>query len=418
MDIEYLDIYNGLLPDNLPRSVRYVVVIGGRGSAKSFHSSCALQQHTMMDSNDILFTRYTMVSAEVSIIPEFTEKIDILNRTPYFDVKRDSITNNLTGGRILFRGIMQGSKSQTARLKSIPNLKIWVLDEAEELHSESTFDTIDLSLRKEGVHAQIWLILNPSDISHWIYRRFFTKAGIGALVPDSTLTIGDTHYIHTTYRINKHLDQAFLDRAEAMKLTDYEKYENVFLGKWRVRKKGLIFQHWERIAESEFPLGLQQWWGNDWGYSGDPNALVRCAYDPASGTLYVKEIACKSGMLVPDVGRVIVDDARSIGMSAAECLCYCDPARPDNRDQLRSYFSVNAVNGENRDKTGRIGYLQGFRVKYVGDNIHKEVSTYSWLPSPHDADTFTDKPQDGNDHCIDAILYASTFLKHRGVIGR
>ena len=399
----------------LPDSVRYVVVIGGRGSAKSTHISDALVCHSDMDAYNILFTRYTMVSANVSIIPEFTDKIEQRGIGPLFDIKSDEVTN-IRGGRIIFKGIMQGSRNQTARLKSIPKLKMFVLDEAEELMSESTFDTIDFSLRQKGVHSQIWMSLNPTDVTHWIYRRFFAKV-INHLRPNTVRVIGDTCYIWTTYEINPYVDDAFIAQARRMEQDNPDKYRNIFLGYWNVRKEGLIYKGWEPISQEEYPGTLPQWYANDWGYSNDENALVRMCYDPARGVLYVRQVAYRKGMLVPDVARAIIEDARSIGYSPGDCLVYCDPARPENRDQLRLNYSIGAVNGDNRDKTGRIGYLQGFKVKYVGDGIGNEVSAYSWMPNPYDADTFTDKPQDGNDHLMDAINYGMTHLRRMGVMG-
>lgn len=397
----------------IPESVRYVVVIGGRGSAKSTHISDALVCHSDIDSYNILFTRFTMVAANVSIIPEFTDKIEQRNIVPFFDIKADEVANR-RGGKIIFKGIMQGSRNQTARLKSIPKLKMFVLDEAEELTSESTFNTIDYSLRQLGVHAQVWLSLNPTDISHWIYKRFFAKV-MHLLAPNTIRVIGDTCYIWTTYEINPYLDDAFIAQAEKMRETNYEKYENIFLGKWLVRKEGLIFKNWEAISPDLYPHTLPQWYGLDWGYASDPTAIVRVCYDPMRGILYLWQVCYCVGMLIPDIAAAIIRDAETIGYRPQDCIIYCDPARPDNRDQLRQGWSLNAINGENRDKTGRIGYLQGFRVRYVGAAIGNESSTYSWMPNPFDTDTFTDKPQDGNDHIIDAINYSATHLRRMGI---
>ena len=132
--MDFFDIYTPLLPGELPDGVRYVVVLGGRGSAKSFHTSAALLLHSKQDANTILYTRYTMTSANISIIPEFAEKIDMVGGQ--YSVKQSEIINTDSGGRVLFRGIMQGSKNQTARLKSIPNIKLFALDEGEEMVNE------------------------------------------------------------------------------------------------------------------------------------------------------------------------------------------------------------------------------------------------------------------------------------------
>jgi hypothetical protein len=78
-------------------------------------------------------------------------------------------------------------------------------------------------------------------------------------------------------------------------------------------------------------------------------------------------------------------------------------------------YGINAVPGINRDKVGRIGYLQGFRVRYVGDAIREEVETYSWEPDKNDPEVFTDTPQDGNDHLMDAASYATTHLRRLAI---
>ena len=59
---------------NWPADTRYMLVTGGRGSSKSFSAATAIV--CWMDrepGRKILFTRYTLVSAKDSIIPEFLE---------------------------------------------------------------------------------------------------------------------------------------------------------------------------------------------------------------------------------------------------------------------------------------------------------------------------------------------------------
>ena len=398
----------------VPDDVRYVVIVGGRGSAKSTHISDALVCHSDMDEYNILFTRYTMVAANVSIIPEFRDKIEQRGVDMLFECTADEVTNR-RGGKIIFKGIMQGSRNQTARLKSIPKLKMFVLDEAEELMSETTFNTLDFSLRQKGVHSQIWLSLNPSDIGHWIYRRFFANV-YDRLRPNTVTIIGDTCYIWTTYEINPHLDAAFIAQAERMRENNPDKFRNIFQGYWNIRKEGLIYRNWTKIDRSEFPDNLPFWYGLDWGYGGDPTAIVAMTYSAINATLYIRQVAYATGMDIPSIASTIISDGAAHGMSASHCQVYCDPARPDNINLLRTGFSINAVKGINRDKVGRIGYLQGFHVAYVGDSIESEVSAYSWLPSPLDQDTFTDKPQDGGDHAMDASSYATTRLREMNIM--
>ena len=67
-----------------------ILITGGRGSGKSFNASAFIERLTFEKSLDrsfahtILYSRYTMVSAHMSIIPEMMEKIDMDGTGKYF----------------------------------------------------------------------------------------------------------------------------------------------------------------------------------------------------------------------------------------------------------------------------------------------------------------------------------------------
>ena len=175
----------------------------------------------------ILYTRYTMTAANLSIIPEFYEKIEQLNVTSDFDTVGDTITNKTTGSRIIFKGIKTSSGNQTAALKSINGLTCWVLDEAEELVDESIFDKIDASIRSMQAHNEVILVYNAPYKTHWIYKRFYEKRGVTDVFNGA---IDDTQYIYTTYLDNiPNLSQSYLTIAGKCKDEDTEKYEHIFL---------------------------------------------------------------------------------------------------------------------------------------------------------------------------------------------
>ena len=115
------------------KDTRYFVITGGRGSSKSFSVNTFLLMLTYETNETILFTRYTLTSANVSIIPEFIEKIEILDRNQDFDITKDAIINKKTGSKILFKGIKTSSGNQTANLKSLSGITCFVLDEADRM---------------------------------------------------------------------------------------------------------------------------------------------------------------------------------------------------------------------------------------------------------------------------------------------
>jgi phage terminase large subunit len=84
---------------------RYFIVTGGRGSGKSFSVNLLLVLLTYEAGHTILFTRYTLSSTYISIIPEFLEKIELLDKYDDFYITKDEIRNKRSGSKIIFKGI-------------------------------------------------------------------------------------------------------------------------------------------------------------------------------------------------------------------------------------------------------------------------------------------------------------------------
>jgi PBSX family phage terminase large subunit len=223
---------------------RYWFITGGRGSAKSFHIAVFLLNLTYEAGHVILFTRWTLVSAEISIIPEFLEKIELLGRQGDFDIKEGVITNTRTGSKILFKGIKTSAGNQTANLKSIQGVTTWVLDEAEEVTSEDVFDKIDLSIRHKSLPNRTIIVMNPANNAHFLYRKFATAERT------------DTCYIHTTWQDNRtNLSDSFIAEAERTLRTNPKRYAHIFAGEWSDDASGMLWTkaHIERVRVDNAP---------------------------------------------------------------------------------------------------------------------------------------------------------------------
>lgn len=211
--------------------VRYYVITGGRGSGKSFAASSNLCCRFMAGRKNTLYLRQTMVSASISIIPEFMGKLNMLGYGGMAKTTKREIQNARNGAYLYFRGIKAGTKTDEGNLKSIPNVGDIYIDEAQEVVDEDAFDRLDLSLRDSEVKNRVTLILNPPDTGHWIYRRFFETPGVD---DDFNGVVGDTCYIHTTWEDNvANLSADFIRLAETCRATDLIKYDNIFGGRWR-----------------------------------------------------------------------------------------------------------------------------------------------------------------------------------------
>ena len=324
---------------------RYYILTGGRGSSKSFTVNAFISQLLFEVGHKVLFTRYTLKSAGKSIIPEFTEKVDLQNFGEFFHINADNVVNTRSSSEVLFSGIKTSSGNQTANLKSLQGISTWILDEAEELVNESEFDKIDLSVRQQGIQNRIILILNPTTKEHWIYKRFFEQNGVEG---GFNGTKGDVTYIHTDYRDNKeNLSQSFLNNIQIIKDTNIEKYNHTILGGWRNKSEGVIFEDWEY---GKFDDNLPYYFGLDFGFVGDPDACVKVAIDDKRQILYLDEMFYKHGQTIEVLtqrinrlpkGNIIADSAES---------------------RLITYLTTNCQRSVRSVKKGAGSILQGIKL--------------------------------------------------------
>lgn len=209
---------------------RYYIVLGGRASGKSFAVSSFLCMLSFEQKQRMLYTRQTMTSAYLSIIPEFQEKISLMGADDKFVVNKTEIINKESGSEILFKGIQSSSGTNTANLKSLSGITTWILDEAEEMIDEAVFDKINLSIRTKGVQNRVILVMNPAKTSHWVFKRFFEEQGIEQ---GFNGVKDDVTYINTTYFDNlDNLNPGFLDEMDRLKSINIKKYNHIALGHW------------------------------------------------------------------------------------------------------------------------------------------------------------------------------------------
>ena len=377
--------------DNLGSDSRYFIITGGRGSSKSFSITTFLSLLTRESGHIILFTRYTLVSAHVSIIPEFIEKIELLGMANDFAVTKDEILNIKTGSKIIFKGIKTSSGTQTANLKSLQGVTTFVLDEAEELTDEDVFDKIYLSIRHKTKQNRVILILNPATKEHFIYQRFFEGKGIEG---GANTIKGDTTYIHTTYFDNIHnLSESFLSQIETIKERRPDKYQHQILGGWLNRAEGVIFSNW---TIGKFKDVGSVVYGQDFGFSADPTTLVATSIDSVNKVIYLKLHLYQTGLTTSDIYRL----NKSI---ANDCLIVADSAEPRLINELRDkgLNIMEAIKGQGSVTYG-ISLLQDYDLIVDEDSIDliKELNNYSWLERK------SKTPIDKHNHALDAIRYA------------
>jgi phage terminase large subunit len=384
MAVELISKFKPLFQDES----RYYILTGGRGSAKSFHVADFLLKLSYEVGHSILFTRYTMISAHLSVIPEFTQKIDLYNVEDCFDVTKSEITNKASGSLILFKGIKTSSGNQTASLKSLQGITTWVLDEAEELVDEATFDKIDESVRTNSQVNRVIIILNPSTKEHWIYKRFFEDAGV---VAGFNGTKGNATYIHTTYLDNlSNISQSIIDKFELLKHTHPKKYSNRVLGGWLDKAEGVIFENW---IYGDFDDSLPFIYGLDYGFYPDPTVLTKIAIDKRNMKMYVRQ-------LVYD--QKLTTDQLALRLPKANQLIVCDNSEPRLTSELVAKgHNMRPVTKFNDSIKAGIDLMAQYQIIVDPESIDigKELNNYVWN------DKKSSTPIDDWNHAIDSIRY-------------
>lgn len=384
-----------------------ILVTGGRGSGKSHATSTFIERLTFelgkdengkKVSHQILFTRYTMTSAAISVIPEFLEKVDADGTSKYFTSTRTDVTNRFTGSKVMFRGIKTSSGVQTAKLKSIHGITTFVVDEAEEWVSEKEFETIMLSIRQKGLQNRIIIVMNPTDSNHFIYQRYIKnthKIVEYDGVPVQISTHPNVLHIHTSYLDNKrYLSEQFLSEVEDMKNNNPEKYAHTVIGQWADIAEGAVYKKWGIVKE--FPKEAKHVaLGVDWGYTADPTAIIKCGV--VDNRLYVQELCYKTHLGIKET----ISELRKHNLPA-----YADSADPRLIDEIALggilIYPVEKGAGSILAGIEKIKDMELF-VTEDSYNLQEELRNYTW---DKDKDgNFINQPIDAYNHALDAVRY-------------
>ena len=399
---DYLPLFNG--QTSAASRKRYVIITGGRGSTKSF--SCGtIQLVTLRDyeRERILALRWTMTSTEISIIPEFTEKLEILGWEDEFKINRRDIKHMGTKSDILFRGIKTGAGNQTANLKSIPNVTKVFIEEAEEIVDESIFNKIDLSVRSVKAQLKIVFILNPTTREHWMYERWFENTHRIEYfdgVPVQMSTHPDVHHIHMTYLDNlDNLDPLLVEQIQELREREMAagnletgRYAREIIGSWRDKAEGVIFENWE---EGEMDESLPYMYGLDFGFFPDPSALIEVAINTKKKLLYLREGFYRTGMSAEDL--IVGVKAR---IRHPNDLVACDHDK-----RLIVALQDAGINAEMAIKKfikDDIIEIQDYKLIVDPDShkLKKELNLYAWN------DKKASVPIDEFNHLLDPMRYS------------
>lgn len=379
---------------------------GGRGSTKSSFVSLNIIDLIMTNAEmHAVVMRQVADTMRGSVYQQILWAIDALGLTDDFHatVSPMEITRKSTGQKIYFRGADDPGKVKSIKVP-FGYIGIFWLEELDQFAGPESVRKIEQSVIRGGDVAYIFKSFNPpKTASNWANK--YIK------IPKESRLV-----TYSTYKDvpEKWLGKPFLEEAEFLKEVNPDAYENEYLGVAN-GSGGSVFDNVtiRQITDAEISQFDRVLNGVDWGWYPDLYAFVRVHYDAARLTLYIwQEYTCnKKG------NRQTADKLRELGIGSSD-LITCDSAEEKSVGDYKSYglFARPAEKGPG-SREYSYKWLQSLR-EIVIDNVRCPVAAEEFLNYEYERDkddnVISGYP-DGNDHCIDAVRYATNRIwKRRG----
>lgn len=379
---------------------RYIVMKGSAGSGKSVDTAQNYILRLMQDKGrNLVCIRKSDITNRDSTFAELTGAIyrmfgDKVERYWQINMSPLQLTCKANGNKIIFRGM--NDDKQREKLKSITFQKgkltdVWC-EEATEL-TQADLEIIDDRLRgtlPDGQFYQIRLTFNPVNKNHWIKKVFFD-------IPDDNVLCH-----HSTYLMNRFIDDAYRARMERRKIVDPEGYRIYGEGEWG-EIGGLILHNWEVKEISQNPADYDDFAnGQDFGFN---HANVILPVGIKDDDLYITK----------ELYEFEKDTNELIGLALALAIdrkkqMWCDSAEPDRiKMWQKAGFRARGVDkgGSAGSVKAQIDWLKQRKI-YVHPscvNTIKELQQWKWKKDERTGE-YLDEPVPFQDDAMAALRYA------------
>lgn len=371
---------------------RYKGAYGGRGSGKSHERAEALiEAHILNPDTASVCLREVQKSIKMSVKRLLEIKIESMGVGHEFDIMESMIRNKRGKGIIVF----QGMQNHTAdSIKSLEGFDIAWFEEAQTA-SQRSLDLLRPTIRKPG--SELWFTWNPDEETD----------------PIDQLLRGDNPppdgvVLEVNYTDNPHFPDVLQKEMEYDRGRDKDKYEHIWLGKYKRRSASRVFNNWT-VEEFEAPADAEFRLGADWGFATDPTVAIRTHI--IGKKLYLDYEAYRVNCEITDTPDLLmtIPEAESWPMVA-------DSARPETISHVRNNGFrkiLSAVKGPNSLDEG-VEWLKTYDIIVHPRCVHAidELSTYSYKVDPL-TDVVLSELEDKNNHVIDAIRYACEAVRRK-----
>ena len=417
---------------NLPKDTNFVVIMGGRGGAKTYEVSKFVAFSATVKRKRCVVLRDEKELVRESILNEILARYDTANEYGAFDGSYDKLDTGIrdkrTGEMLVFtKGFRASQTDKKANLKSISNIDIAVVEEAEDITDVDKFNTFADSIRNEG--SVIILILNTPDVGHWIIKQYFntkpTPEGYFEVTPKN---LPGFLCIQTSYKDNKHLPATIVERYESYGDPNSHRY-NPFYYWTAIRglsssgRKGQVFKKVQPISLADYlKLPHKEIFGLDFGTASPAGIVGVKIY---RNTVYVRQLNYKP-MTTLELARFFAE--RKFGPAD---LIVADSADPKSWKRLRDGYQghelseadftkypalrlgfnvVPAKKGEDSIRYGIdiLSELDFYAVESSLD-LWNEVRQYVYVQDKNG--NYTNEPIDDFNHLLDPVRYAVTYAR-------
>ncbi|MFA6204295.1 MAG: PBSX family phage terminase large subunit [Gallionella sp.] len=389
--------YNAVYYPYFNNYSRTQIFFGGSGSGKSVFLAQRAIYDVMRGGRNYLICRQVGRTIRGSVFTELVKVIGAWGVSALFTInKTDMVITCVNGYQIVFIGL-----DDVEKIKSITPSKGSFTDLWIEEATETDKNTVKQLIKRqrggsESVPKRITLSFNPVLKSHWIFDEYFSKIGWAdnqTEYQSDELSILKTWYIHNAYLTAD-------DKRDLTNETDQYFYNVYTLGNWGVLGN-VIFTNWK--VDDLTPMQAQftnRRNGLDWGFAGDPAAVVVSHYDQMRKTIYIFDEIYERGLTNPQLAEKVID---KIGKD----WITCDSAEPKSIVEVQGdgVEAGAAVKGKDSVTFG-IQWLkqQTIIVDKKCINAQNEFSQYHWKEDA--GGNAMPIPVDKNNHLIDALRYA------------
>lgn len=202
--------------------VRYRVLYGGRGGAKSWGIARALVMLAAQRPIRVLCARELQNSIRDSVHKVLSDQIALLGLESFYQIEQARIYCPTTGSEFSFEGI----RNNVTKIKSYEGVDICWVEEANKV-TKSSWEVLIPTIRKEG--SEIWVSFNPELETDDTYVRFVLSPPKNAIV--QKISWRDNPWFPLV------LKQEMLD----LRARDRDAYLHVWEGECRKSLEGAVY---------------------------------------------------------------------------------------------------------------------------------------------------------------------------------